>query len=216
MIFLFGPPGVGKGTQADLLVARYNFKKFSAGDALREEVAMGSPLGKKVETYLKNGLLAPDEIVFEIVEDFILENLQNRILFDGFPRNLNQAIELEKLLARYNRKIDLAIELQLANEEIVKRILARLYCPRCGAIYNEISNPPLKPGICDVCKNNLEKRKDDTLEVISNRLKVYEESTKPLSEYYKSLGVYVSVDASGTMDEVYSKIVKVLDGYIKG
>uniref|UniRef100_A0A7C6EIL9 Adenylate kinase n=1 Tax=candidate division WOR-3 bacterium TaxID=2052148 RepID=A0A7C6EIL9_UNCW3 len=215
MIFLFGPPGVGKGTQADLLVDRYNFKKFSMGDVLREEIEIGSPTGKKVEEYLKKGVLAPDDIVFELVEDFVIENLNDRILFDGFPRNLNQAIELEKLLARHSKKITLAIELHLTKEELIKRILGRLYCPKCGAVYNEVTNPPKTPDICDECGSHLEKRKDDNLEVIENRLKVYEELTKPLSDYYKSLGVLVSIDASGTKEDVYKKIVKVLDGYIK-
>ncbi len=215
MVFLFGPPGVGKGTQADLLVERYNFKKFSMGDILREEVALGSPIGKKVEECLKNGILAPDDIVFEIVEDFVVENLNDRILFDGFPRNLNQAIELEKLLARHNRKITLAIELHLTKEELINRILGRLYCPKCGAVYNEVTNPPRNPNTCDECSAHLEKRKDDTLEVITNRLKVYEELTKPLSDYYKSLGVLVSIDASGKKEDVYKKIVQVIDGYIK-
>jgi adenylate kinase len=215
MVFLFGPPGAGKGTQADLLAQRYNFKKFVMGDILREEVALGSPLGKKVEEYLKNGMLAPDEIIFEVVEDFIMENLNEYILFDGFPRNLNQAVELEKLLARHNKKITLAIELQLSPDEVIKRILARLYCPKCGAVYNEISNPPKVKDTCDVCGGHLEKRKDDNPETIRNRLKVYEEMTRPLTEYYKSLGVYVPVDASGSKEEVCNRIAKILDGYIR-
>ncbi|MEO0136547.1 MAG: adenylate kinase [candidate division WOR-3 bacterium] len=215
MIFLFGPPGVGKGTQADLLVERYNFKKFSIGDVLREEVAIGSALGKKVESYMKNGLLAPDDIILEIVDDFIKENLKEKLLFDGFPRNLNQAIELEKLLARYNRKIDLALEFYLERNELIKRLLGRLYCPKCGAVYNEITNPPKIAGHCDNCGSVLEKRKDDNIETINNRLKIYEEMTKPLSDYYRSLGVLVTIDAAGKREEVHKQIVRVLDGYIK-
>ncbi len=215
MLFLFGAPGVGKGTQAELLVERYNLKKFSMGDVLREQVAMGSPVGRKVEEFLKNGILAPDEIVFEIVEDYVIENLDNHILFDGFPRNLNQAIQLERLLARHNRKIGVAIELQLPQEEIIRRTLARLYCPKCSAVYNEITNPPRVAMFCDNCGTKLSRRKDDNLDVITNRLKVYESVTRPLSEYYKSLGVYVPVDASGTKEEVLARIVQVIDGIIK-
>ncbi|MGQ9665210.1 MAG: adenylate kinase family protein [bacterium] len=215
MIFLFGAPGVGKGTQGELLVERYNFKKFSMGDVLREEISLGSPVGKNVEVFLKNGELAPDNIVFEIVEDYVLENIEHNILFDGFPRNINQAIELEKLLARHNEKIDIAIELQLPKEEIIKRTLGRLYCSNCGAIFNEVTNPPKVPNICDNCGSVLVKRKDDNLEVVTNRLKVYEEMTKPLSEYYKSLGVYVPIDASGSKEEVLQRIIQVIDGIIK-
>jgi len=215
MLFLFGAPGVGKGTQAELLIAKYNFKKFSMGDVLREEVALESPVGKSVEEFLENGILAPDNIVFEIVEDYVLENLEHHILFDGFPRNLNQALELEKLLARHNKKIGIAIELQLPQEEIVKRTLARAYCSRCGAVYNEMTSPSKFPNICDNCGSILVKRKDDNLEVITNRLKIYEKMTRPLSEYYKSLGVYVPVDASGSKEDVLQRIVQVIDGIIK-
>jgi adenylate kinase len=215
MVFLFGAPGVGKGTQAQLLVEKYNFKKFSMGDVLREEVALGSPIGKQVETYLKNGVLAPDNIVFEIVEDYVLENLNSPILFDGFPRNLIQALELEKLLARHNKKIGIAIELQLSDEEIIKRTLARSYCPKCGAVYNEITSPPRVPNVCDNCGTALVKRKDDNLEIIKNRLKIYEEMTRPLSEYYRALGVYVPVDASGSKEEILQRIIKVIDGIVK-
>lgn len=215
MVFLFGAPGVGKGTQAELLVERYKFKKFSMGDVLREEIALGSPVGKKVEIFLKNGELAPDNIVFEIVEDYVLENKEHDILFDGFPRNLNQAMALEKLLARHNKKIGTAIELQLPKDEIIKRTLARHYCSKCGAVFNELTNPPKVPNICDNCGSVLVKRKDDNLEVVTNRLKVYEEMTKPLSEYYKSLGVYVPINASGSKEEVLQRIIQVIDGIIK-
>ncbi len=215
MVFLFGAPGVGKGTQAQLLVEKYNFKKFSMGDVLREEVALGSPIGKQIETYLKYGVLAPDNIVFEIVEDYVLENMNAPILFDGFPRNLVQAMELEKLLARHNKKIGIAIELQLSNEEIIKRTLARSYCPKCGMVYNEITSPPRMPNVCDNCNTALVKRKDDNLEIIKNRLKIYEEMTKPLSEYYRALGVYVPVDASGSKEDILQRIIKVIDGIVK-
>lgn len=215
MVFLFGAPGVGKGTQAELLVEKYNFKKFSMGDILRDEVALGSPVGEKIEGFLKNGALAPDNIVFDIVEDYVLDNLEHHILFDGFPRNLNQAMELEKLLARHNKKISLAIEMQLSKEEIIRRILARIYCLKCGKVFNEITNPPKIPNICDNCGSMLVKRKDDNLEVINNRLKVYEELTRPLSEYYKSLGVYVPIDATGSKEDILQRIIRVIDGIIE-
>jgi adenylate kinase len=215
MFFLFGAPGVGKGTQAELLVQKYNMIKFSMGDVLREEMNNGSALGKKVEVYLKQGVLAPDDMVFEIVEDFIQENRGSEVLFDGFPRNINQALDLEKVLAQHDLKIASAIELHLPEEEIVNRIMNRSYCSSCGVIYNDITNPPLKKWICDKCGGVLAKRKDDDVEVIKRRLKVYGEETRPLCEYYRNLGVYKQVEASGTKEEVLERISRIINGYIK-
>ncbi|MEO0142070.1 MAG: adenylate kinase [candidate division WOR-3 bacterium] len=215
MFLLFGPPGAGKGTQAELLMQKYNLKKFSMGDILREEVAAGSKIGKMVEGVLKKGTLVSDDIVFEIVEDFVLENSHKNILFDGFPRNLNQALGLERILAQHNLKLVLAIELYLPEEEIITRISGRNYCPVCGAIFNEATNPPVRSGICDKCGARLVKRPDDDPQVIKNRLLIYNEETRPLAEYYKAQGIYRQVSALGDKETVFKRLIQVIDGYFK-
>jgi len=215
MFLIFGPPGAGKGTQAEILAQKYNLKKFSMGDVLREEISAGSSIGRMVEEHIKNGALVPDELIFEIVEDFLLANLNTDILFDGFPRNLNQALELERILAQHNLKLSLAIELSLPEDEIIRRLSGRTYCSVCGTLYNEITNPPQKTGVCDRCGGKLLKRPDDDVAVIRNRLKVYNEETRPLAEYYKSLGIHRMVSAMGDKDLVFKRIVEVIDGCFK-
>jgi len=212
---LFGPPGVGKGTQAELLSQKYKFLKFSMGDVLREEISLNSPLGNKVEKYLKQGILAPDDIVFEVVEDFLLENQKENILFDGFPRNINQAVSLERTLAQMNLSVSIALELHISQEEIIKRLVNRRYCPRCSKIYNYITDPPKINGLCDICGIDLIKREDDDEGIIKKRLAIYHEQTKPIIEYYKSFSIYKQVDATGSQEEVSQKISQFINAYLK-
>jgi adenylate kinase len=213
-VLFFGPPGAGKGTQAELLSQRYSFKRFSTGDILREEVSINSPVGHKVENYIKSGGLVPDEIIFDLVEDFLKENKNSHILFDGFPRTMNQALNLESILARMNLSIDLALELCLPQDEIIKRLMNRRYCPGCNRIYNYETNPPQKKGFCDNCHTRLLRRDDDTEPIIKKRLKIYEAQTSPLTRYYKSLSIYKQVESRGSQPEVFKKISGIIDGYI--
>ncbi|MCK4249835.1 adenylate kinase [candidate division WOR-3 bacterium] len=213
-ILLFGPPGVGKGTQADLLSKKYNFIKFSIGDILREEVSLNSNLGNKVESYLNRGVLVPNNIIFELVKLFLGKNKEAHILFDGFPRTLDQAKNLEKSLAQLGLSLDVALEMHLAEDEIIKRLLNRRYCPKCNRIYNYATTPPKINGVCDQCRTKLEKRSDDDANTIRKRLQVYEEKTHPLVDYYKSLSVYNQTDAISSPEEVFDKISKIIDGYI--
>ena len=213
-IILFGPPGVGKGTQAQLLASKYNMLRLSTGDLLREEVSLSSQVGRKVEQYLKKGHLVPDDIMFEIVDNMLIENQENDILFDGFPRNLAQARNLEKSLAQLSQAIDIALEMHLAEEEIIERLVNRRYCPKCGKIYNYVTNPPTNDGVCDFDKQKLIRRNDDTEEVIRKRLNIYETETRPMISYYKALGVYKKVSAQGTQQEVLTRISEIVDDYI--
>ena len=213
-IVVFGPPGVGKGTQASLLSEKYNLMWISTGDLLREHVALSSPTGRKVEQIMKKGHLVPDDIMFEIVDNLLIENKDQDILFDGFPRNLNQARSLEKSLAQLGQTIDLALQMHLTDSDIIKRLVNRRYCPKCGRVYNYITNPPETEGLCDCDKQKLLKRNDDTEEVIKKRLAIYEEETRPLISYYKSLNVYREVDAGGSKEEVLLKISHIVDDYI--
>jgi len=213
-LLLFGPPGVGKGTQADLLATKYNLVKFSMGDILREEMSLHSPLGNELEDYVKNGNLVPDGVILELVKDFLLENRDANILFDGFPRNLNQALSLEQNLAQLDMSLDIAIEMHLGEDEIVKRLQNRRQCTDCGRIYNYLTNPPQKIDFCDNCGKKLIKRIDDDGAVIMRRLRVYEEETRPLSDYYRSLSIYKQIDVSGSQEEVFKVISSTINGYI--
>jgi len=213
-ILLFGPPGVGKGTQAQLLFEKYDMVRLSSGDLLREEVSLSSPTGKKVEQFLKKGHLVPDDIMYELVDDFLLENKDRDILFDGFPRNITQARSLEKSLAQLGQTIDIAFEMYLDEDEIIKRLMDRRYCPKCGRIYNSTTNPPKNDGLCDSDRTKLSKRDDDTAEIIKRRLKIYEDETLPLVKYYKSLSVYRRIDAKENRQEVLRQISEAVNGYL--
>lgn len=213
-ILIFGPPGVGKGTQAQLLAEKYNLLRISTGDLLREEVSLSSPTGRKVEQFLKKGHLVPDDIMFEIVDNILIENKDQDILFDGFPRNLNQARSLEKSLAQLGQKIDLAFQMHLDEDEIIKRLVNRRYCPKCGQIYNYITNPPKNNDVCDFDKQKLSKRDDDTEAIIRKRLRIYEAETRPLIGYYKSLNIYREVNAQSSQEVVLDEISSIVDDYL--
>ena len=213
-ILLFGPPGVGKGTQAQLLAEKYNLLRISTGDLLREEVSLSSPIGRRVEQYLRKGHLVPDDIMFEIMDNMLIEYRERNILFDGFPRNLNQAHSLERSLAQLDQTIDIAFEMHLDEDELVDRLINRWYCPKCNRIYNYKTNPPKNEGVCDFDKEKLARRSDDTEEVIRKRLKIYEEETRPLVNYYKSLGIYQKVNAQGGQEEVFARISNIVDDYL--
>ncbi|HEX7318909.1 MAG TPA: adenylate kinase [bacterium] len=215
MFVLFGPPGVGKGTQADLLTKNFNLIRFSMGDTLRDEVSLNTSIGSRVKRYLDQGTLAPDDLIFEIVEDFLREHRNEGVLFDGYPRNLNQAQNLEKSLAQLELSITAAIELSLNNDEIIKRMTSRRFCTNCGRIYNLLTNPPAREGVCDICHGQLVKRSDDEVDIINRRFQIYEEQTKPLVDYYKTLSVYKRIEASGSPQDVNAKIAAVINAGIK-
>jgi adenylate kinase len=150
----------------------------------------------------------------EIVESFLIENKNGNVLFDGFPRTMNQALMLERSLAQLDMSIDIALEMQLSEEEITKRLLNRRHCSNCGKIYNYITNPPKKLGLCDNCGQKLIKRVDDSEDVVKRRLKIYEEETKHLVDYYKSLSVYKTIDAKGSQEEIFKRISGIINEYI--
>ncbi|MDH4210251.1 MAG: adenylate kinase [candidate division WOR-3 bacterium] len=213
-IILFGPPGVGKGTQAQALAEKFNLVRLSTGDLLREEISLSSPIGRKVEQFLRKGHLVPDDIMLEIIDNILIENKDRDLLFDGFPRNLNQAHSLERSLAQMEQGISIAFEMHLEEDELVKRLMNRRYCPRCERIYNLITNPPKKDGVCDDDGVKLVTREDDTAEVIKKRLKIYEDETRPLVNYYKLLNVYKQIDARGNQDEVLNRITEIVNAYL--
>jgi len=210
MVF-FGPPGVGKGTQARMVAEKMQWNVMSMGDVLREEIRAESSLGVEAGDFLHRGVLVPDELVLRVADDCIIENKGNGLIFDGFPRNLNQAIALEQALARQNETVDRAVGFSLPPAELIRRLANRLCCPKCNELYNNDSRPPGRPGICDACGSKLARRLDDREEVIRERLKVYQAETKPLVEYYTGLGVYHTVNAGGTKEEVFDRVMAVLN-----
>ena len=213
MVLLFGPPGVGKGTQANLLSERYKSTKFSIGDMLRDEVASKSELGTKIAQYLNNGALVPDDIISAFARQFIEKHKADDILLDGFPRNMNQAQNLISDLNRLSLSLKVAIEMHLNETEIIKRLINRRYCPQCNKIYNYVTNPPRQEQVCDICKTTLIKRSDDNEKLIRKRLGVYEKETRPLVDFYKVHRIYERAEATGSQEEVFKKLSNIINAY---
>ncbi len=207
LVFL-GYPGSGKGTQAKMLAERKNFAHLSTGDLFREEIAKGTKLGQTVKDIISSGKLVSDNIVLEVIESKI-GSLKNDVIFDGFPRTVEQAEGLENLLEKYSRKVDAVLFFEVEEREVVKRLSARRSCS-CGRVYNVISNPPKKEGICDSCGAALFTREDDKPEVISKRIDVYKDLTSPLISYYRTQGLFHIINASRPGEEVYGEIEKTL------
>lgn len=209
-ISLLGPPGAGKGTQAQLLSENKGFERFSTGDILRQHISESTSLGDRVKDYLNRGELVPDDILLQLARDFLEEKNSSPILFDGFPRTLSQAEGLDRLLEEKGHPLDLVIFLDLEEAEIIKRLNSRRICKSCGANYNLITQPPKVPGKCDRCGGPLIKRDDDNPEVIKERLRAYKERTSPLYEYYKRRDILIKVSGTGSPLKVYKRIVKLL------
>ncbi|MCS7249367.1 MAG: adenylate kinase [candidate division WOR-3 bacterium] len=212
-IILFGPPGSGKGTQAELLKEKEGFLHFSTGDFFRQEIAKETSLGKKVQYYLEKGLLVPDEIVIEIVENFLKENYNKKIVFDGYPRTLPQAFSLDQFLLQRNEKINFCFLIELSEEEIIKRLTSRRVCKNCGAIYNLNFKKPKIEGLCDLCNSELIQRDDDKEEVIKERINIYYKDTLPLIDYYEKKNNLYRIKGDLGKDYVYSEIIKKIKNY---
>jgi adenylate kinase len=203
-VVLFGPQGCGKGTQGQLLAERFNIPFVSSGDMFRDEIEEKTHLGILIEEYVIRGLLAPDEVVNAIVARRLqaLELSQGFIL-DGYPRNVEQAIHLDRLM-----KINLAIYVKISDQESVRRLAGRVQCPVCKQIYHVTDAPPLKPGKCSVCGSRLVRREDDTEELIRHRLVTYHFMTEPLTAYYRERGVLLTVNGEQPIVYVFQDIVK--------
>ena len=204
-IVLLGPPGAGKGTQAEIMSNKLGFTRLSTGDMLREAVRNGTELGKKAKTYMDAGGLVPNEIIIGMMKEKI-EGLSGAYLLDGYPRTIEQADALATIV-----DIDLAINIDVADEVLVDRLTKRRSCPKCNAVYHLTNKPPKKDGICDSCGSELYQRDDDKEETIRNRLKVYRENTFPLIDYYSKKGKLVTIKGNeGTIDDVFANIEKAL------
>jgi adenylate kinase len=211
-LIFFGPPGAGKGTQAKKLVAEKGIPQISTGDILRAHRREGTELGKKAQGFMDEGLLVPDDLVIEMVNDRIGEvDCLSGYVLDGFPRTVPQAVALDELLSRRQTSIDCVLVLRVPDVHIVKRVVGRRMCKACGHVFHMEFSPPKIQGVCDVCGGELYLRADDTAEKVRVRLNEYAHNTEPVAAYYEQRGIVREVDGVGGIDEVYSRVVSALE-----
>ena len=211
-IIMLGAPGAGKGTQAKMIAEKFNIPHISTGDIFRANIKNGTELGKKAKEYMDKGQLVPDELTVEILLDRVAaDDCKNGYVLDGFPRTIPQADVLDKELTKLGDKVDFAINVDVPDENIVRRMSGRRACLKCGATYHIEHIPPKKEGICDTCGSELVQRDDDKPETVQNRLLVYHEQTQPLIDYYNKKNILKSVDGTKDMQEVFSDIVNILN-----
>ena len=210
-IIMLGAPGAGKGTQAKLIADKYNLPHISTGDIFRANIKEGTALGMEAKKYMDQGLLVPDELTVKILLDRVAkEDCKNGYVLDGFPRTIPQAEVLDKALAELGESVDFAINVEVPDENIIKRMGGRRACLSCGATYHLEHIPPKAEGLYD-CGRELVLRDDDKPETVKNRLQVYHEQTSPLIDFYRAKGVLKEVDGTRRMDEVFNAIVEILD-----
>ena len=211
-IIMLGAPGAGKGTQAKMIADKFGIPHISTGDIFRANIKNGTDLGKKAKEYMDKGQLVPDELTVEILLDRVAnDDCKNGYVLDGFPRTIPQADVLDKELTKLGDKVDFAINVDVPDENIVRRMSGRRACLKCGATYHIEHIPPKKEGICDTCGSELVQRDDDKPETVQNRLSVYHEQTQPLIDYYNKKNILKSVDGTKDMQEVFSDIVNILN-----
>ncbi|MFQ5736812.1 MAG: adenylate kinase [Thermodesulfobacteriota bacterium] len=211
-LILLGAPGAGKGTQGKNLSERFSIPQISTGDILRANVRTRTPLGLKAREYMDKGTLVPDDVVVGMVSERIRDaDCEKGFILDGFPRNLSQAEVLRDMLSGLGEKIDHVIGIVVDRKELVRRLSGRRVCRKCGASYHVIFNPPVNIGMCDACGSEIYQRDDDKEETIEARLKVYEQETYPLIEYYSGKGLYIPVDGIGTVDNITKNIVDAIE-----
>lgn len=210
-IIMLGAPGAGKGTQAKMIAAKYEIPHISTGDIFRANIKNGTELGKKAKAYMDAGQLVPDELTVELVLDRIKQkDCVKGYILDGFPRTIPQAEALDSALNDRGEKIEYAINVDVPDENIVKRMSGRRACVNCGATYHIVYNPTKEEGICDACQGELILRDDDKPETVAKRLSVYHEQTQPLIDHYNAKGVLHTVDGTVDIDVVFAEITKFL------
>ncbi len=211
-IVLLGPPGAGKGTQATRIAETYNIPHISTGDIFRANVKEGTPLGKKAKEYMDSGLLVPDELVCDLVEDRLSkEDCANGYLLDGFPRTVFQAEKLDAFLEKCADGVPVTtIDIEVAEDILLPRMIGRRVCRQCGRPYHVVTMPPKVEGVCDACGGEVYQRADDREETVLNRFRVYQEQTSPLIEYYQKSGRLSVIDGSKAPGEVFDAICAIL------
>jgi adenylate kinase len=213
-IILLGPPGAGKGTQAQRLQADLGMVQLSTGDMLRAAVASGTELGKKAKGLMEKGELVPDDLIVGLIKDRIAQpDCAKGFILDGFPRTEAQAKALDKMLAEMAKQLDLVVEMEVDEKALTERVVGRFTCVKCGTGYHDTFKRPKVEGVCDVCgSTEFSRRKDDNAETMKTRMVAFRAQTEPLLPYYRARGVLKKVDGMAAMDEVYRQIRAVLAG----
>ena len=211
-LVILGPPGAGKGTQAEYIVERYNIPHISTGDIFRENIKNNTELGKEAKSYMDKGLLVPDDLVIALVEDRLNKaDAKEGFLLDGFPRTVAQAVSLDSILDKNNDKLTKVINISVDPEILIERAVGRRVCKTCGMTYNVKFNPPKEEGICDKYVTKLIQRDDDTEETVKTRISVYFDQTAPLIDYYRAQNLLVDIDGAKDIDKVFEDIVNGLE-----
>ncbi|MBE7684273.1 MULTISPECIES: adenylate kinase [Paenibacillus] len=212
-ILFMGPPGAGKGTQADVIVKEFGIPHISTGDAFRLAIKQGTPIGLKAKEYMDQGLLVPDDVTIGIVEERLQQpDCREGFLLDGFPRTLSQAEALDGILDRLNSGLDHVINLKVDRDKLLARLTGRRICKNCGATYHVVFNPPKQEGICDKCGGELYQRSDDNEESVGTRLDEYINKTAPLLTFYENKGLLRQMNGEQDIDQVSQEIVSLLRG----
>ncbi|MCW2608939.1 MAG: adenylate kinase [Actinomycetota bacterium] len=213
-LVLVGPPGAGKGTQAEFIAANQSVPKISTGDIFRANVGQGTPLGLQAKKYMDAGQLVPDEVTIDMVRDRLAEpDAADGFLLDGFPRTVPQAKVLDEMLAELGTALDVVLELVVDNDEVIRRLSGRRTCRGCGKIWHVEFDATERDGVCDRCGGELFQRDDDKPETIAERLRVYADQTAPLVDYYGGQGKLVGIDATGPVEDVTQRATDALDPF---
>jgi len=216
-LILLGPPGSGKGTQAQKIEQKYNLKQLATGDLLRDEIKSESKIGREVKKIIDRGELVSDKIIISLIENSIdKKKFSTGFILDGFPRSVCQAKALDKILQKKNLALDIAIELLVEDKKLINRIVGRFSCANCSAVYHDFDNKTKKEGICDKCgSRDFLRRSDDTKEVFAERLKEYYRLTAPIIPYYKDKGMLKSINAMKSISYIENNIYGILDSVKK-
>ncbi len=215
-VVLVGPPGAGKGTQAQFIASHLAIPKVSTGDIFRYNVSAGTELGRQAKAFMDRGDLVPDEVTIAMVASRLAEDdAQSGFLLDGFPRNVPQAETLKKMLADWGMRLDLVLELVVDHDEVIRRLSGRRTCRKCGRVWHVAFDPPSMADKCDECGGELFQRDDDREETIRHRLEVYQLQTQPLISYYADEGILLGIDATGPVDDVTDRALLALRRFVR-